>query len=439
MIGLKLPKFLGYMDYPILFASLSLTAIGVLSIYSSGIDSAGVNHSTEYLKQGLWAVSGLFIMLFMASFNISRHRDYSLFIYAFIMALLVYTRLAGRVVNGAKSWIGIGDYGIQPSEFAKLATIMFLARYLDSSDQEPGLKRLIVSGAIIMLPTTLILSQPDFGTSLVFFPILLFMAFVAGLKRSYIIFTILTALLTFGLLILPLSEKYLLKNSMPALMLLHRSPYNYYLLAAIVIVTALSVWGWIRYRKRYFSDIAYVGSLFGISLLLAMAAQKVLKEYQVMRLMVFLDPNIDPRGSGWNILQAVTAIGSGGVTGKGFLQGTQSHARYIPQQSTDFIFSIVAEEWGFLGGFLVFALYFIILIRCVHLISSCKDRYSMYIVAGVMGMFFFHFMINAGMAMGIMPITGIPLYFLSYGGSSLWSAMAATGLVLGISARRYKM
>ena len=128
MTALKVPKFLRYMDYSILFASLALAGIGIISIYSSGVDAEGVNTSTEYLKQALWAVSGFFLMLFAASFDISRFKDYSIFLYILLMVVLVYTRLAGKVVNGAKSWLGIGDYGIQPSEFAKIATILFLAR-----------------------------------------------------------------------------------------------------------------------------------------------------------------------------------------------------------------------------------------------------------------------------------------------------------------------
>ena len=154
---------------------------------------------------------------------------------------------------------------------------------------------------------------------------------------------------------------------------------------------------------------------------------------------ITMDPSIDPRGSGWNILQSITAIGSGGFLGKGFLQGTQSHYRYLPQQSTDFIFSIIAEEWGFFGGFIVFSLFFVLMHRCVGIMKTVRDHYALYVVAGITGMIFFHFLINVGMVMGIMPITGIPLFFLSYGGSSLWVILIAMGLVLGISARRYRM
>ena len=157
-----------------------------------------------------------------------------------------------------------------------------------------------------------------------------------------------------------------------------------------------------------------------------------------MRLVVFLDPNMDPRGSGWHIIQSVTAIGSGGVFGKGFLQGTQSHYRYLPEQSTDFIFSILSEEWGFRGGVLVFILFLIINLRLIRIMRVTGDTFGSYIVAGLISMFSFHFLINVGMTMGIMPITGIPLMFVSYGGSALFTAMTGIGLSMSIYVRRYQ-
>lgn len=433
----SLKASLAEIDLPALGAALALVVIGVLSIYSSGVTAEGVLVSKEYLKQILWALSGVALMGLMVALDYKRWKDYSFFLYAFFMLVLVYTRLFGRVVNGARSWIGIGEVGLQPSEFTKIAVILFLAQYLEASEHVSSIRRLFVSFSIILLPVGLILSQPDFGTSLVFFPILIFMIFVAGLDKRYILFILAAIMMTFGLLVLPLWEKYILAKPTAFLFVLYREPYCYYLIAATAFVLALAAWGWISYKKPYYFWIAYVSLLVVGSLGASILAHKVLKEYQVMRLIVFMDPSIDPRGSGWNILQSITAIGSGGFAGKGFLQGTQSHYRYLPQQSTDFIFSIIAEEWGFLGGFLVFALFFVLMRRCVVVIKSVRDRYAAYVVAGVMGMLFFHFMINAGMAMGIMPITGIPLFFLSYGGSSLWVVLLSVGIVLGISARRY--
>jgi rod shape determining protein RodA len=156
-----------------------------------------------------------------------------------------------------------------------------------------------------------------------------------------------------------------------------------------------------------------------------------------MRLIVFLNPNVDPRGAGWNIIQSITAIGSGGIAGRGFLQGTQSHYRFLPEQSTDFIFSIFSEEAGFLGGLLVFALFLVICMWILKLMKTVVDPFAVYVCAGIAGMYIFHFLINVGMTMGIMPITGIPLLFMSYGGSAVISAMTGVGLVLSIHIRRF--
>ena len=426
------------LDFTILGAALLLVALGIMSIFSAGMTAEGVQVSHEYVKQIIWALTGLVLMVVFVVVDYSRIKDYAPLIYAAFMIILVYTRLFGRVTNGARSWIGIGEAGIQPSEFTKLAVILFLARYLENSEHESPFRRLLVSFAIILLPVGLILSQPDFGTSLVFFPILLFMIVVAGLDWRYIVFIMATAFLAFFLIVLPLWEKYILAAPTKFLFVLYNAPYIYFLMALAFVVLALSAWGWLSYKKKYYFWIAYVSSIIACGLGVSILAHQVLKDYQIMRLIVFMDPSIDPRGSGWNILQSVTAIGSGGFLGKGFLQGTQSHYRYLPQQSTDFIFSIIAEEWGFIGGFLVFSLFFVLLRRCSILMKSLRDRYAIYVVAGIMGMLFFHFLINAGMAMGIMPITGIPLFFLSYGGSSLWLVLMSIGMLLGISARRYR-
>lgn len=435
----SLKKTLSEMDFVIVGSSLALVVLGVLSIYSSGLTAEGVHVSNEYLKQIFWAVSGVVIAAAVALADYQRFKDYSLFVYLFFLLFVLYVALFGRVVNGAKSWVGLfGDYGIQPSEFLKIATILYLAQYLSNSEHQKAFRRFISAFAIIFVPVVAVIAQSDLGTALVFFPIFIFMVYAAGIDRRYIVFILAACLATIFLTILPLWEKSILKAPTAFLFVLYRAPYNFFLILAASLVLGLSVWGWLSFKKRYYYWIAYVCLISVGSLIASFLANKALKEYQIMRLITFLDPSIDARGSGWNILQSITAIGSGGFLGKGFLQGTQSHYRYLPQQSTDFIFSIIAEEWGFLGGLLVFGLYFIILRRCAALVRTAKDLYASCASAGIMGMFFFHFMVNTGMAMGIMPVTGIPLFFLSYGGSSMWAAMAAIGLVLGISARRFR-
>lgn len=157
-----------------------------------------------------------------------------------------------------------------------------------------------------------------------------------------------------------------------------------------------------------------------------------------MRLIVFIKPEVDPQGSGWNIIQSLTAVGSGGFSGKGFLQGTQSHYQFLPQQSTDFIFSIIAEEWGFIGSFAVLLLFTILFVRGLIIVMHAGDEFGVFMGTGVLFMLFFHLVINIGMAIGIMPITGIPLFFLSYGGSSLWTATIGLAIIQNIHLRRYK-
>jgi rod shape determining protein RodA len=283
----------------------------------------------------------------------------------------------------------------------------------------------------------IVLVQPDLGTALVFIPILLVMTFIGGISLRYVFFlvgcTVITGLLTF----LPLRQQIILRGEYPALMILLNIRFILISVLVFVLITGVSYFGYRRFNKRYFYWICYFTVMFIASLLTSYLSHKVLKEYQMMRLIVFLDPGVDPRGSGWHIIQSMTAIGSGGFTGKGFLQGTQSHYRFLPTQSTDFIYSIFTEEWGFVGGLVVMALFLLICFRLIRLMKITSDTYGAYIAAGLAAMYGFHFFVNAGMAMGIMPITGIPLLFMSYGGSSLITAMAGIGLAMSIHVRRF--
>ncbi|MDR1469768.1 MAG: rod shape-determining protein RodA [Spirochaetaceae bacterium] len=426
-------------DFPLLIASIVLTVFGILFIYSSGITSTGELVSDEYIKQIVWGSSGLLLVLFLALIDYRRIYHLSRYLYLGTLALLVYTCVAGRYVGGARAWIGIGGFGVQPSEFAKLTTIIFLAQYLDSSKRaknEPA--RFILSCMIVFVPMALILLQPDFGTSLVFIPILLSMTFVAGIATRYIVFMVLCIALSGILLVLPLWQEFILNTNFALVDML--AGRTFFLLAVLLLtlIFVLAFIGFLTSKKKYFYWIDYGSSVTAISLCLSFLGRKVLKDYQIMRLLVFLDPNIDPRGSGWHIIQSMTAIGSGGLYGKGFKQGTQSHYRFLPQQSTDFIFSIFAEEAGLVGGIFVFVLFLLIFFRLTRILKSTSDPFGIYLTTGVCSVYFFHFIINVGMTMGIMPITGIPLLFMSYGGSALLSAMAGIGLCLSVYVRRFQ-
>jgi len=432
-------KIVRSIDWFILLAVTILMAIGILFIYSSGVTSSGELVSSEYIRQIIWAISGIVLILMATLLEPKRLPDYTPIIYVCTASMLIYTRFFGKVVNGARSWLGIGDFGIQPSEFMKIAAMLFLAKYLESSRHEgSSIRRFVISFGIVLFPMVLILMQPDFGTALVFLPLYLAMAYVGGINRRYLVFITSFGTIAIVLTIVPLWQNLITASPSLALRLFYEAPYVYYILGVIAVTFILAVLGLRFFKKQYYYWIAFFASIFGLAMTASLAGHKVLKGYQLMRLVVFLDPGIDPLGAGWHILQSITAIGSGGLAGKGFLQGTQSHYRYLPEQSTDFIFSIISEEMGFVGGLVIFTLYLFILIRLVLSLRNVKSQFQITFVSGLYGTILFHFLINIGMAMGIMPITGIPLLFLSYGGSSLWAVSLGLGLALGIGARRYE-
>ncbi|MBN1835222.1 MAG: rod shape-determining protein RodA [Spirochaetales bacterium] len=425
-------------DFALLGAALALTIFGVLFVYSSGIGLGGELNSDEYMRQIIWAVSGLALMTGVILVSYNRLRSVALYLYGFINLLLLVTLLVGREVHGARSWLGIGGFGIQPSEFAKVFTVLFLASYFARIGKRlQKLPGFLGGFGIVLVPMGLILLQPDMGTALVFIPIFLFMAFAAGAPLRYVTYLLAAGALALVLALYPSYQRFILGSELGLLGMITTFGVARYFLAALALVAALAFWGYRSFKRGYFYWILYAVSLLLVALVGALGIGRVLKDYQIMRFVVFLDPRVDPRGAGWNLIQSVTAVGSGGLLGKGYLQGTQSHYQFLPQQSTDFIFSILAEEWGFVGGLAVFALFLVILIRGIRIMYTARDDFAMNVCAGLVGMVFFHVIVNVGMAMGIMPITGIPLFFLSYGGSSLWTGLIAVGLLLNIHLRRY--
>jgi len=327
---------------------------------------------------------------------------------------------------------------MRPGIFGKIFFILFLARYLDrSQNSDSQLRRFIAATAILLVPMGLILVQPDLGTASVYIPVFLLMCFIAGIPLRYIMYILLMGIMTIVFAIAPVWNTEIAKTPHAAISILTDMRLRMILVGASA---AISLIGFAV--RRYFRGagywfwLTYITSIITVSLVMSVVLGKVLKYYQIKRLIVFMDPQTDPLGSGWNIIQSKIAIGAGGIFGRGYLNGTQSHYRFLPQQSTDFIFSILSEELGFAGGCMVFFLYFLIFMRILRIMKKTPNRYGLYILAGILAMFSFHFFINVGMVMGMMPITGIPLLFLSYGGSSLLSAMTCVGLIMSISSRR---
>lgn len=429
-------KVFGRIDYLLLLCAVLLTGTGIAFIYSSGFNSDGINVSKEYIKQIIWLSVGIVLMIAVSAFDYRLLKKYAVHFYFFMICVLIYTRFFGRLVNGARSWIGIGDFGIQPSEITKIAFILLLAKYLEQSVNEAPAKRFLKCICILLLPMGIILLQPDLGTASVFMPVFLFMCFMANVPVRYLLAVFLTGMITIILSVLPVWETEIIHKSVPMVHILTNFKLRMLVFLAMLGITVIGVIGFIFFRKKYYYWITYIAGILSASLAGSVAAGKVLKPYQIARLIVFIDPYSDPQGSGWNIIQSKTAIGAGGLFGRGFLEGSQSHRRFLPQQSTDFIFSIFSEETGFIGGIIMFAAFFLILVRILYIIKQTTNNYSCYIASGILGMFFFHFIVNVGMVMGIMPITGIPLPFMSYGGSALLTNMIAIGLIMSINSRR---
>lgn len=396
-------------DWSLLAAVFLLLGTGLAAIFSA---THGTLHGpAEVQRQLIYLLPAMAAMVAMLFYDYGWLFTFSRWIYWLNVGLLAAVLVAGHAALGAQRWINLGFITIQPSEFAKLALIVTLAKLL--SMQPAKNPRVLVPVALhVAIPFALIFKQPDLGTSLVFGAITLGMLFWSGLPGA-VIFVILSPLISVGLSLVgwPLWVAYLL---------------------------ALTFWLWRIFKStppwRWGIFSLNAAAAFAIPLLWGL-----LKPYQRQRLVVFMNPEADPLGSGYHIIQSKVAIGSGGFTGKGYLEGTQTQLHFIPEQHTDFVFSVVGEELGFIGCVLLIAVFLFVVWRGVSIAQRAKDDYGSLMAIGIVSMFLFHFFVNIGMTIGIMPVTGIPLPFISAGGTSLLTNAAAVGLLLSVSIRRRKL
>jgi rod shape determining protein RodA len=425
-------------DFALIFSFLVLTAIGILTIFSaSGRAASGAD--SQFVRQVYWAVVGLIVFGALLFVDYQRLGEYALFIYLGGILLLFLTLAIGTRVRGAKSWITLGGFGgFQPSEFVKIAVIVSLARFLEQLGESiKDLKFVILALAVGLIPAGLILLQPDFGTALVYIPICLIMLFFAGIRLMHL----LSLLIIFGIAVtLPLLTTFGKLTSAPSLAFLEVLDNTKIVFMIGLLFGGLAAVLYLLYRwtgRDMMFKAVTVFLIFSTGLILAAPLGKFLKPYQKERLVVFLKPTIDPFGSGYNIIQSKIAVGAGGFTGKGLMGGSQSQLGFLPEKTTDFIFSIFAEEWGFLGSILLLALFGLFIYRGIMVIYNAKDRFGMLVASGIVALFLFHMIVNIGMTIGVMPITGIPLPFLSYGGSFLLTCMAGAALLTNIEMRRH--
>ena len=388
-------------DFIITGIYFTMLLIGFLSIYSSqNTDGYGfLSFQNESFKQLIWIFICLFVFFAISILEYRFIFDLAVPLYGLSLFLLVLVLFIGQEVNSHSSWFNLFGLKFQPSEFSKFSTALFLAKIFDSySINLRNIKHIILTSLVFLLPSSIILLQGDTGTALVYFSF--FLVFLReGLSLNFLIFSIAFVLIfVFGLLV---------------------DTYILYIIITVVflVYVGLSIKD---IRKVINSFILFVLSILIINGQ-GFVLNNILTPKQKQRVETLINPSSDPLGSGWNITQSKIAIGSGGVFGKGFLKGTQTGLNFVPIQSTDFIFSVIGEEFGYLGSMIFIILYIIFLYRILILSEVQKDRFARVFGYSVFSIFLFHFTINVSMTLGLFPVIGIPLSLISYGGSSLLS------------------
>jgi rod shape determining protein RodA len=392
-------------DPPLVAAVLGLSLLGVAMIYS-----AGVLNVPSPVTQDVWQRQLLWLILALAAFAGLSHVPLRWIEWAALPAyvgaalLLAATKVIGTgagTAAGIESWISVGGFRFQPAELAKIATVLAVARLMGTRREPPqSLRELVAPLAVVGLPLGLVVLQPDLGSSLAFIGILFAMLYWGGTPVPLLI---------------------LLASPGVGLIL----SFDTRLWSVYIVVLTLSLY-FFRYRLYLVESLAVVLANLAAGTV-ANPLWRSLADYQRNRILVFLDSSIDPRGAGWQIIQSKVAIGSGGLLGKGFTLGSQKRLDFLPEQHTDFIFSVVGEELGFLGTSLVILAFSFVLLRLARLAAEAPDPFAGLIVFGIFGAWITHIFVNIGMTVGLVPITGIPLPFVSYGGSFLlmsWVALA---------------
>ena len=399
---------------------LFLVIFGWFNIYAAVYDE---NHtsifdiSQRYGKQMIWILAAFLMILMTLLLDPKLFSQFAWLVYAVCMVVLVGVIFLGKEVSGSKSWFQIGSFALQPAEFAKVGTALAIAKYLSMQDiNVKNTRTWVILGFIILLPAALILLQKDTGSALVF------ISFVVVLYRAGLSSYIVLALL-----------------AMPVLGVLSLIINKLILSGILLGIGAV----YFLYTKRKVRNLLRIGLIWLVSVGFVFsvdyAFDHILKQHQQERIKVLLGQKTDLKGAGYNVNQSLIAIGSGKLLGKGFLQGTQTKYNFVPEQSTDFIFCTVGEEWGFVGSLAVIAVYMWLLVRIMSVAERQRSKFSRIYGYCVAGILFFHVAINIGMTLGLVPVIGIPLPFLSYGGSSLWAFTLLLFIFIRQDAYRYEL
>jgi rod shape determining protein RodA len=391
----------GVVDWSSLLVALTLCGVGLLSIYSATVN-AGM--PTYFYRQLAFTCVGIGVMIGLTFVPVRWLELAAPFAYGLALLLLVAVLLVGKVVNGQRNWIGIGSFTFQPSEFAKVCTLFAIARHVARPNVNlQTVRDLGVAFFYVLVPVGLIILEPDYGSATVFMGLFLGVALWCGadLMLMYAIITppVVALASLFGVKVLVIT---------------------------LIIVSV----GALLFRRTALVTVVVIALNIGAGYGMPWVFNNVLKPYQKNRIEILLDPNKDPRGNGYNVVQSKMAVGSGGLFGRGFQQGTQTQLRYIPKQWTDFIYCVPTEEFGFVGGTVVIALLAGLCMRLLRVAELVQRKFESTIIAGIASIWAYHTFINIGMALGLLPVIGIPLPFMSAGGTSLVINLAMLGLVM---------
>lgn len=407
-------------DWMLVSLYLILVVMGWFNIYAAVYNEeykSIFDTSQSYGMQLVWIVTSLFIAFVILVIDGEFFPKFAWVLYGAFILLLIVVIFTGKEVKGSKSWIELGAFRIQPAEFAKFATNLALAKYLSNINIKfEQLSTKLIAAAIFAVPALIIIAQNETGSALVYGSFILVL-YREGLSGNILIMGVAMVILFIAALLMQ----------------------EWILLTILGVITA-GAFFFVRFKMR---NLIIAAGLFVVAAAFVHSVDytftNILEPHQKKRINVLLGKEVDPKGAGYNVNQSMIAIGSGGIIGKGYLNGTQTKYNYVPEQSTDFIFCTVGEEWGFVGSLTVLGLFILLLLRLIYLAERQRSTFSRIYGYGLASIIFIHLAINIGMTIGLAPVVGIPLPFFSYGGSSLWSFTVLTFIFVRLDAYRFEI
>lgn len=408
----------GSIDWLTVFIYVILVGIGLAAIYSSTykpeMPSLELSLANQYGKQVLWIIISLTVGAALFLIDVRFFQVFAYYFYIIFVLLLILVLIFSKEVNGARSWFELGGFRLQPSEFAKFGTALAMANFLSAIDVSMNnLRDRMIAGVIVVIPMGLIVLQGDAGSALVFssFALVLYREGLPGIFLAIAFLCILIFIVTIA-----------------------------YGVTTVAFITAAFAGVYIAFgyneKSRIWKGLLAMVTVIVLSLSVGLAFENFLKDYQRSRIEITLGLKEDIKGAGYNVDQSTIAIGSGGFSGKGFLEGTQTKGNFVPEQHTDFIFSTIGEEFGWLGSLTVITLFVFLFLRIIFIAERQRNKFSRVYAYSVMSILLFHFAVNIGMTVRLAPVIGIPLPFFSYGGSSLIAFTLLLFLLLRLDANR---